>query len=290
MKWIVIGLVFANSLWAGNSKIIPVFFEAAELYLEGRYSAELHQFIRPDVRAALDVLEKSRVDQNTLRKYISHKKQNWKLREDDRFDKWVSAPERNSTDVPEMAVQAFKFKVVEESDDWLNDDIYVYFFITDGVIPTGKVTSIYKGLDQGQSFFFNEVDRAIFPLTGVPAKKPENHLIIDYGIIESDGDDIKQLQKLSSIIIDLAIAVYSTYDPQTAQILINLRKEIKALADMLLSMNDDDRLATGTLGYKVAQLEEMLKDETYVEVSRKHSGGSDFNPWEYKVYFRFLRK
>lgn len=289
MKWIVICLLFTSSVWANNSRIIPVFLEASELYLEGRHSGQ-HLFIRPDVKAALDVLEQNSINPEVLRKHISGKKHAWPLRGDDQFDSWVASNSSRPSDVPEMAVQAFKFKVVEESDDWLNDDIYVYFFITDGVIPTGKVTSIYKGIDQGQSFFFNEIDRAIFPLTGVPAKKPENHLIIDYGIVESDGDDIKDLQKLSSIIIDLAIAVYSTYDPQTAQILINLRKEIKALADMLLTLNNDDRLATGTLGYKVAKLEEMLRDETYVEVSRKHSGGGSFNKWEYKIYFRFLRK
>lgn len=289
MKWIIIGLLFANSLWANTSKIIPVFLEASELFIDGQRSGQ-NLFIRPDIKAALEVLEKSDIDPQILQKHLRKKNNNWPLRKNDLYDSWVSGNRPASSDVPEMAVQAFKFKVVEDSDDWLNDDIYVYFFITDGVIPTGKVTSIYKGLDQGQSFFFNEVDRSIFPLIGVPAKKPENHLIIDYGIIESDGDDIKELQKLSSIIIDIAIAVYSTYDPQTAQILINLRKEIKALAEMLLAMNDDDRLATGTIGYKVAQLEEMLKEETYVEISRKHAGGSDFNKWEYKLYFRFLRK
>lgn len=290
MKWIVFGLLFANSLWASNSKIIPVFLEASELYVDGKYSAYNSLFIRPDIKAALEVLERNQIDPEILRRYTGQKKHDWPLRENDLFDSWVSKNAPAVSDVPEIAVQAYKFKVVEDSDDWLNDDIYVYFFITDGVIPTGKVTSIYQGTDQGQSFFFNEVDRSIFPLIGVPAKRPENHLIIDYGIIESDGDDIKELQKLSSIIIDIAIAVYSTYDPQTAQILINLRKEIKALAEMLLSMNDDDRLATGTIGYKVSELEEMLKNETYVQISRKHKGGSDFNKWEYKLYFRFLRK
>lgn len=288
MKWFILGMLLTGVLRAEDSKIIPVFMEAAAMYIEGTSSS--HLTVRSDIRAALSVLEKSNIDPAVLQKHISNKGMSWKLREDDRFDHWTHQRNDSASDVPEMAVQAFKFKVVEESDDWFNDDIYVYFFITDGVIPTGKVTSIYKGLDQGQSFFFNEIDRAIFPLTGVPAKKPENHLIIDYGIVESDGDDTKELQKLSSIIIDLAIAVYSTYDPQTAQILVNLRKEIKALAEMLLSLNHDDRLATGTIGYKVSELEEMLKDETYVEVSRKHDGGGDLSKWEYKLYFRFLRK
>lgn len=287
MKWFILGLLLTGVLRAEESKIIPVFMEAASMYIDGTSS---NLVIRSDIRAALSVLEKNKVDRSILEKHIANKSLNWELREDDKFDKWKNEIPEPASEIPEIAVQAFKLKVIEDSDDWFNDDIYTYFFITDGVIPTGKVTSIYKGIDQGQSFFFNEIDRAIFPLTGVPAKKPENHLIIDYGIIESDGDDTKELQKLSSIIIDIAIAVYSTYDPQTAQILINLRKEIKALAEMLLSLNHDDRLATGTIGYKVSELEEMLKDETYVEVSRKHDGGGDLSKWEYKIYFRFLRK
>jgi hypothetical protein len=162
--------------------------------------------------------------------------------------------------------------------------------VTDGVIPTGKVTSIYKGLDEGETFFFNEVDRAIYPLLGVPAKSPDNHLIIDYGIIESDGDDIKDLQKLSSIIIDIAITVYSQIDPENAQILVNLRKEVKALADLLLSMNDDDRIANGSFGYTNAELTEILRDRTYVEFKKTHKKESQFDDWEYHLRFRLIRK
>lgn len=287
MKWILLGLLFANTLWAENSKIIPAFIEASELYISG---GESSLYLRPDIRAALEVLKKNNIDPAVLEKRISLKSNAWPLRADDKFDNWVKNPVKANTEVPEMAVHAFKFKVEEESDDWFKDDIYAYFFVTDGVIPTGKVTSIYKGLSQGQSFFFNEIDRAIFPLVGVPAKKPENHLIIDYGIIESDGDDIKEMQKLSSIIIDIAIAVYSTYDPQNAQILVNLRKEIKALAELLLSMNNDDRLATGSFGYKVQELEEILRDNTYVEITKTHNGNGDFNKWEYHLSFRLIRK
>lgn len=290
MKWMVlVGLLFSISSFASNSKIIPVFLEASEIYINGEISSDEHFVLRPDIRAVLEVLEKKNVDPVLLEKYTYNKSSSVKLRRDDKYDSWKFDPPVQS-DIPEIAVHAFKFKVENPSDDWFKDDVYAYFFVTDGVIPTGKVTSIYKGIGPGQSFFFNEVDRAIFPLIGVPAKKPENHLIIDYGIIESDGDDIKELQKLSSIIIDIAIAVYSSYDPQNAQILINLRKEIKALAELLLSMNNDDRLATGTLAYKVHELEEMLRNETYVEVTNKHNGGSDLNKWEYKISFRFLRK
>lgn len=286
MKWIVLGLLFANSLFADTSKIIPVFLEASKLYINGDNGL----YVRPDIRAALEVLEKNKISPAVLEKRIHNKKYSWPLRADDKFDHWVKNPQKTNAEVPEMAVHAFRFKVNDESDNWFRDDIYTYFFITDGVIPTGKVSSIYKGLSSGQSFFFNEIDRAIFPLVGVPAKKPENHLIIDYGIIESDGDDIKEMQKLSSIIIDIAIAVYSSYDPQNAQILINLRKEIKALADMLISMNNDDRMAEGSFGWKVKELEEILRDETYVEITKRHHSKAEFAKFDYELSFRLLRK
>lgn len=286
MKWIVLGLLFANSLFADTSKIIPVFLEASKMYINGDNGL----YVRPDIRAALEVLEKNKIDPAVLEKRIHNKNSSWPLRADDKFDRWVKNPQKTNAEVPEMAVHAFRFKVNDESDNWFRDDIYTYFFITDGVIPTGKVSSIYKGLSSGQSFFFNEIDRAIFPLVGVPAKKPENHLIIDYGIIESDGDDIKEMQKLSSIIIDIAIAVYSSYDPQNAQILINLRKEIKALADMLISMNNDDRMAEGSFGWKVKELEEILRDETYVEITKRHHSKAEFAKFDYELSFRLLRK
>ncbi len=286
MKWIVLGLLFANSLFADTSKIIPTFLEASRLYVNG----EAGLYAAPSIRAALAVLEKNKIDPAILEKRIYGKSSEWPLRADDKYDSWVKNPDKTITEVPELAVHAFRFKANRISDTWFRDDVYVYFFMTDGVIPTGKVTSIYKGLSSGQSFFFNEVDRAIFPLVGVPAKRPENHLIIDYGIIESDGDDIKEMQKLSSIIIDIAIAVYSTYDPQNAQILVNLRKEIKALADLLLSLNNDDRMAEGSIAWKAKELEELLRDETFVEITKRHHSKAEFNKFDYELSFRLLRK
>lgn len=288
MKWILIGLLFVTNLWAENSKLVPVFIDAAKIYVDGSEGDQL--FLKPEIRAALDVLKKSQIDPAILQRRLFVGQRDWPLPPDDKYDQWVNKPQKSHLEVPEVALHAFKFNVVDESDEWFKDDIYVYFFITDGVIPTGKVTSIYKGVSQGQSFFFNEVDRAIFPLLDVPAKKPENHLIVDYGIIESDGDDVKDMQKLSSVIIDIAISVYSSIDPQGSQVIVNLRKEIKALTEMLLNLNNDDRQAIGSFGWKVAELEALMKDQSYVEFSKNHKGNGDFNKWEYEIYFRLLKK
>lgn len=290
MKWLVLGVLLLNSAWAENSKIIPTFIEASRLYLESNQTSEESLYLRPDIRAALEVLEDHQVDPALLEKRVPINRRAWKLRADDRYDRWVKNPSKSRVEVPEMAVHAFKMKVVEESDDWLKDDIYAYFFVTDGVVPTGKVTSIYKGLSQGDSFFFNEIDRAIYPLIGVPAKRPEGHLIIDYGIIESDQDDIKDMQKLSAIIIDLAIGVYASQDPQNSTILINLRKEIKALTELLLSLNRDDRQATGTVAFKAEELADILRTNTYVEFKKTHRNNHTLNTWEYELHFRLLRK
>lgn len=294
MKWLILSFFFVNVAFAESSKIIPTFLEASRLYIESNQTSEESLYLRPDIRAALEVLERHQVDPQLLERHVSTEKTTFTLRPDDKFDRWVKkarkVKRKTLSPAPEMALHAVRFDVIEQSEFWFKDDIYVYFFITDGVIPTGKVTSIYKGVGSGQSFFFNDIDRAIFPLVGIPAKSPENHLIVDYGIIESDGDDIKTLQKLSSIIIDIAIAVYASYDPQSAEILINLRKEIKALADLLISMNDDDRLVTSSFGYKSEELGELLSRNSYVEVKRKHHSKAAADSWSYEMTFRLLRK
>lgn len=281
----------AATAFGQNSRVLPAFRDAVKIYVENPDLAK-SMILKPGTNAIIRIFTKKHITPEMLEPYLPvlGNKQVFPLPKDDRFDRWIKKPVITKTEVPEVALHAFGFDVIEESDDFWNDDIYCYFFITDGVIPTGKVTSIYKGLDEGETFFFNEVDRAIYPLLGVPSKVPENHLIVDYGIIESDGDDIKDMQKLSSIIIDIAIAVYTQIDPQNGQVLANLRKEVKALADLLLSLNNDDRLANGSFGYTTAELAEILKDRTYVEFKKVHKKESRFDNWEYHLRFRLLRK
>lgn len=291
MKWFLGLILFTNIVWAENSKVIPAFLSAAEIYVNSDEQAELY-FVQPEIRAIVEILKNKNIKRDALLPYLELKnvKSEWPLKSDE-FDQWISEAEKVEVedDVPEVSVHGYKMKVTEESDDYFNDDIYVFYFITDGVIPTGKVSSIYKGINQGQSFNFNEVDRVIFPLSGIPAKKPHNHLIVDYGILESDGDDITELQKLSSIIIDIAISVYNNYDPENAEIIVKLRQEVKSLAQMLIGLNNDDRLATGSFGLKNSQIKQMLEKESYVEFSKHHHSKASFDSWDYEIYFRLLR-
>lgn len=289
MKWILLGLLVSNTLWAETSKIIPTVLEAAELYAADQ-DIELDGFyLRPDLRAALKVLKDEKINPEVLMNRVMTKGHDFELREDDEFDSWTHDIEKNDQEVPEVALHAYKLDVITQNGTWFKDDIYTYFFITDGVIPTGKVSSIYKGVGSGRSFFFTEVDRAIFPLAGLGAKKPQSHLIVDYGIIESNGDDVKEMQKLSNIIIDIAIAVYQAYDPENSQVIVNLRKEIKALADLLIGLKKDDRMATGTFGFKANEIAEILKDESYHEFKKNHSSNENHKKWEYEMSFRLLR-
>lgn len=294
MKNLVLAIALiasTGSAWAGNSLVLPAFRDAVKVYVKDPALAK-SSLIKPETKTIIGIFEKKKITPEMLAPYLAviEGKKNFPLPKNDKYDSWIKNRKKDPVEVPALALHAFGFDVVEESDDFFNDDIYCYFFVTDGVIPTGKITGIYKGVDEGEMFFFNEVDRSIYPLLGVPAKAPENHLIIDYGIIESDGDDIKDLQKLSSIIIDIAIAVYSSVDPENGRVLANLRKEVKALADLLLSMNNDDRLANGSFGYTTSELSEILREQTYVEFKKVHKKESNFDDWEYHLRFRLIRK
>lgn len=285
MKWLVPLFFMVSLAHAESSKLIPLFLEASELY---HSPAENHLYLKPEVRAILNVLHEKKFPAELLTQF-KDAKSNWDLPKDDKYDAWIkmSPASKNTAKVPEISFHATKIDVINSSQ--MSDDIYAYFFVTDGVIPTGKVTSIYKGISSGQGFFFNASDRAIFPLVGIPSKAPSNHLIIDYGIVESDGDDIKKLQQLSSVIIDIAIAVYSSQSPQSARVITSLRKEIKALADLLLSFNNDDRLVTSSFGFTTDEISALLKERTYVEITKKHKQDGRYYNWEYDIQFRLLR-
>lgn len=286
---VIATLMFSFNLLAVESKIAPIVGEALELYLDDQ---EADYILRPELHNALQIIKSKEIDRAYVQKLLS--KKNFavvELPEKDQFDLLIeqrAANQNEKSEVPAVSLHAFKLDIKRQS-DLLSDDVYAYFFVTDGVVPTGKVTNVYKDTRSGQSFHFNEVDRAIFPLVGIPAKVPQGHLIVDYGIIESDGDDIKQMQRLSSIIIDLAITIYSTQNPEAGAVLNQMRREIKALADMLLELNHDDRLFTGSFAYRNAEIAEHLKDTTYIEFSKNHKNPASLGGFDYTLNFRLLR-
>ena len=182
-----------------------------------------------------------------------------------------------------IAFHVFKFDVVEDYDDFSDDDIYCYFFITNGVIPQGRVSALYTELDEGESFLFSSEDRILFP-THLSNDFVQDHIIIDYGVVESDGDDIAQMQKLSGIIVDLAYAYYS----QGGEV-ATLRNEVKALLSLVATMDDDDRLTTGTISLSVDQINAKLKKKSYVEWHQYFEGSQGWSDWAYRLHFRMIR-
>lgn len=280
MYWIILATFFTSIVRAENPNIITAFREASGLYLNG---VKANHVLKPDLRMALLQLEYHQIDKKILRSRLENINSNTII---------ITPPEiRTDTkrlSESSVSIHASKVKVIEESDDWTGDDLYLYFFVTDGVVPTGRVTSTYKGLSEGDSFFLSESDRLIYPI-GKKASKVNGHLIIDYGVIESDGDDIAEIKKLSLAIIDIAISVYSTYNPEE-RLLTNLRQEVKALTESLLSLNNDDRLVTSTIVFTADEIDELVKVNSFAEISRQHHSRAELDSWKYKIYFRVLRE
>lgn len=289
MKIILILVLCMNHAWSKESVVVPAFLEAARIYLvSDRHEAKTLTVFRPEILGVLHLLLEQQISKDILRRYLENANSlGPNILPEDRFDQWITSL-KAAGEVPALSLHALKIKVREESDDVTKDDIYAYFFITDGVVPIGKVTSIYKGLSRGETFFFNEQDRVLFP-QGIPSVRPTNHLIVDYGIIESDGDDVKDLQKLTAIIVDVAITVYTQIQPAQGQVLGTLRQEVKALANLLSELDHDDRLVTDSFGYTTEELRHMLSESTYVELRRRHKHSSTLDDWSYDITFRLIR-
>lgn len=97
------------------------------------------------------------------------------------------------------------------------------------------------------------------------------------------------MQKLSSIIIDIAIAVYSTQSPANGAMVANLRKEIKALANLVINQNNDDRLVTNSIGLQNSEINSLIKGKTFHDFKKSHKYDSLFHSWEYDIHFRILK-
>jgi hypothetical protein len=163
--------------------------------------------------------------------------------------------------------------VKEEFDDFFNDNIFVYMYITIDQYTFSKVTKIYKGLDEGDRIFFDSIDRAIYPYAGITG----NSLVIDYGVVESDHEDISELKKLSAIIVDLA------YKLATGNTSIDIRREVKAFAGFLFSLDLSDKLAIRSIMLTPS----MINSLPYV-FNQRLKGNRNFSDWEYILSFRAL--
>ena len=181
-----------------------------------------------------------------------------------------------------------KLYVAEEYDDVSNDDIYVYTITTYGDRVWGQVSDIYKGMDEGDSVFFNAKDRGVFGPRG-QAMPIQNHLIVDIGIIESDGDDIKQMKALSDIIIDLAVVAISLENPQVSIAAAKARQEVKNLLHLIISLENDDRLIADSMYFSPDDIANKLSGNSFYEFKRRYETESMLTHFDYEVMWRFLK-
>src|SRR5690606_31118066 len=70
-------------------------------------------------------------------------------------------PQEFKTSLSHLHLHLPWLTIIEEEDDILNDDIYMWFVITRDGVPQVKVTKIYRGLDEGSVLAFDSDDRII---------------------------------------------------------------------------------------------------------------------------------
>jgi hypothetical protein len=281
---------FAQEAEVKDAFLVADFTEALESYAQGS--------IVESTKKEVDVWIRALRDRGVDPAYVAQrlaKKANLFESTDDRYSQFRKisvehAPVQSLNEVEAfpVALHAFRIDVVEDYDDVMNDDIYSYFVITHDDIMWGKVTSIYKGVDEGQSFFLSAEDRGLFGPTGEKIV-PKNYTIVDYGIIESDGDDIAQLHKISDAIVDLALAALTIYNPQAGASAMQARAETQNLLKLVISLDDDDRLVTDSLRFNPEMMATMLSGSAVHEFGKLHEYSDLFTAYSYRINFRMLR-
>ena len=92
----------------------------------------------------------------------------------------INSSENKNLIMPKMALHAHQLEVIDPKDEFMKDDIYFFFYTTDGATTVSKVTEIYKGLSGGQSFFLSATDRVLFPTKAIGSKYPINILSLTF--------------------------------------------------------------------------------------------------------------
>ncbi|MBG09438.1 MAG: hypothetical protein CME68_11820 [Halobacteriovoraceae bacterium] len=236
-----------------------------------------------DMKAALDELKKEKEENSSLTRRTEIRRP------------LSGGPESRNLKMPRIALHAHQLEVIDAKDEFMKDDIYFFFYATDGATTVGRVTDIYKGLSGGQSFFLSATDRVLFPTKEVGFQAPYKHLIVDFSIIESDGDDIKEMQKISQAILPLAASAYGLYagggigSVISSATSVALRKEVQKLSESLLALNNDDRLINESLIYSPKSLEKLFLEEDIFQFFKVYEGSSQFSSWKYKLHFRVFK-
>jgi hypothetical protein len=136
--------------------------------------------------------------------------------------------------------------------------------------------------------FLTAEDRGLFGPQGEKMKLGR-HTLVDFGLIESDGEDIEQLKRLSDVIVDLAIAALATQDPGAAAQAATASAEVKNLLHMIVELDDDDRLVADTLRFEPGNIATMLGSNSWAEFHRSYERETTFSHFHWRIGFRFLR-
>ncbi len=174
-------------------------------------------------------------------------------------------------------------EVIEEEDDFFNDDLYMWFVITRDGVPQTKVTKIYRNYDEHSVLLFDSEDRIIsnFPFY--------QHMIVDFGLVESDGDDITEMQRLSAHALELVQLVYQAQTPQQqASLGHQLRQETIAVMNLLLGLDHDDRLFSGTLNITFEHTYQAWQNGGVFENLQEFRGRHLGSDWHYRITWRYL--
>tara|TARA_R110000868_G_scaffold132566_4_gene343761 strand:- start:16405 stop:17193 length:789 start_codon:yes stop_codon:yes gene_type:complete len=190
---------------------------------------------------------------------------------------------RQQLSVQAMHVHLPSLKVIEEEDDFLNDNIYMWFIITVDGVPYSKVTEIYRNLDEGDILNFNHVDRVINNLNYT------RQLIIDWGIVESDGDDISRLQEISKQTLQLVRLIVETQpDSSRAQLLLRLGEQTAQVMSLLMGLDHDDKLVSGTMILDSQSTSQTVDIGGLKELIQDFKGAHLGSDWHYQLRWRFL--
>lgn len=271
------------------SQLVPDFLRAVELVSAGQ---DARGVFEPGVQLWVDGLRERGIDPRFLQRRLAKAR----TRAVDPFAAFrtidvealpASNADKRAGAFP-VALHAFRLDVIEDFDDVYDDDVYAYFITTHDDLVWGKVTGIYGGLDEGDSVFFSAGDRGLFGPTGEKLT-PKNHTLVDFGLIESDGDDIAQLQQMSDAIVDLALIALTVYNPQAGAAAAQARAEVNNLLHLVIAMDADDRLVTDTLRFTPDEMESALSAGTVSEFSRDYERETTFSHFDWRLHFRLLR-
>lgn len=258
--------------WSADSQLVPAVLRAAQSWeMDGipwsREAVAIHQ-----------VWRHAGFDPGWLRSRAQYGlKRSWPLPP-------PAASHAKSVGLPALALHAWRLEVRGASDDVWKDDVYAYFFVTVDGVTTGRVTGVHRHVAAGDMVMFALDERALFPMSGGYGT-PGGTLHVDYGVVESDGDDVTRLRELTGLVVDLAIAYYAVIEPQGGGLALQLRQEVRALAEAIASLDRDDRLAAGSFTIGAG---DVPAPGEWRELSRRHRSRAFFDEWDYRLSWRLM--